>query len=160
MIPLAPLAGGDLLGATLQVYSNGFGTWYYSGRSTASIGWLSNAVSLPTPLTGDVVADGLGPFAKSRPGGFLVYDSYVSGSGAAGWQEFDVITQLQADLDAGRNYSVFVLSTSRDTSGSLASAETGMGPRVMALSTIPEPATVVWLMGVAALLGAVLRRRR
>lgn len=158
MVLLAPLAGGDLLAATLKVYSHGFRHWWHYASST--IGWLSTTVGLPSTLAGDAVAAGLGPFAKSLPGGFLVYDSYVTGSGAAGWLEFDVTTQLQADLDAGRSYCVFVLSTSRDSSGSLASAETGMGRRVMAFSTIPEPSTTVWLMGVAALLGAALRRRR
>jgi hypothetical protein len=158
MIPLAPLSGGDLLGATLQVYSNGFSYWWH--YASAQLGWLDTSVALPSPLEGDVVADGLGPFAKSLPGGFLIYDSYVSGSGAPGWKEFDVTTQLQADLDVGRTFSVFVLSTSRDSAGSLASAETGMGPRVIAWSTIPEPTSAAWLLGLAAGLMVLLRRPR
>lgn len=157
MIPLASLAGGELSSARLDVNVVGFSTWYFSGRATASLGWL-NTSTLPS-LTGNVVADGLGPLAKSRPGGYLVYDSYVSGSGAAGPLSFDVTSVVLTDLNAGRAYSSFVLSSSRDTSGSL-QATASQGPVLVAFSTVPEPARGAFFLGLLACMAVVGRRGR
>lgn len=155
MLPISALAGGELYSATLTVRSNGFSTWYYYG--SASIGWLDTGSMI---LTGDVVADGLGPAAKSQPGGFQIYNSDIGGSAAAGnYYNYDVATYVQADLNAGRSFSTFVLSTSRDTSGSLHSAESGSGPMLVVLSSIPEPTTYAALAGVFALVLAFWRRR-
>lgn len=154
MVPISSLTPGTLISATLSVTSNGFGTGYYYGSAT--LGWLNLGA---TALTGDVVADGLGPAATSVPGGMPVYDSGGSPSGAAGVMTFDVLTYVNADLNAGRNYSTFVLSGSRDTYGSIMSAETGSGPSILVISSIPEPATMALLAG-ALMLGVVAWRRR
>jgi hypothetical protein len=60
----------------------GFSTWYSYG--SVSLGKLS--VADTTVLTGDVVADGLGPLAKARPSGYTVFDSGVGAAG--GFDEF------------------------------------------------------------------------
>ena len=155
MLPISALAGGELYSATLTVRSNGFSTWYYYG--SGSIGWLDTG---SMTLTGDVVADGLGPVAKARPGGIQIYNSDVGGSAAAGnYYNYDVASYVQADLNAGRNFSTFVLTTSRDTAGSLYSAESGSGPMLIALSSIPEPSTYAALAGFIVLVLAFWRRR-
>lgn len=63
-VPIAQLYGKDVTSAVLVVDATGFGTNYYYG--SASIGWLDTGSAV---LTGDVVADGLGPAATARPGG-------------------------------------------------------------------------------------------
>ena len=155
MLPISALAGGELYSATLTVRSNGFSTWYYYG--SGSLGWLDTGSMI---LTGDVVADGLGPVAKARPGGIQIYNSDVGGSAAAGnYYNYDVASYVQADLNAGRSFSTFVLTTSRDTAGSLHSAESGTGPMLVALSSIPEPSTYAALAGFIVLVMAIWRRR-
>lgn len=147
MIPISQLAGGSLYSATLHVTSNGFSYWWNYG--TVSLGWLNTG---SMTLSGDVVADGLGPAAKSMPGGLTVFNSDDASSGNPGAKSYDVATYIQADLDAGRTFSTFVLSGSRDTGGSLSSAEGGQGPYVVASSSaIPEPSTYVSLVGLLAL---------
>ena len=151
-IPIAPLVGQTVTGATLFVESLGFGTGYWYG--SASIGWLDTGSAA---LTGDVVADQLGPTSTARPGGFVIYDS--SSGGDAGIKSFDVLSCVQADLAAGRSYSTFVMSGSRDTGGSIYAAESGSGPRVVATTaSVPEPATMASL-GIG-LVGLLARRRR
>lgn len=149
-IPLAALAGQTLTGATLVVDSLGFGTGYYYG--SARIGWLNTGTMA---LSGDVVADGLGPASGGMPGDFIIYDSGVADT--PGLKSFDVLSLVQADMAAGRAYSTFVMSGSRDTYGSIYTAESGSGPRIIA-STVPEPATITMLLAGAASL--LLRRRR
>ncbi|MHB0912688.1 MAG: PEP-CTERM sorting domain-containing protein [Armatimonadota bacterium] len=149
-IPLAPLAGKDLASATLLVDSLGFGTGYWYG--SASIGWLDTGTAV---LTGDVVADGLGPASTGRPGGFTIYNSDYPDT--PGLKSFDVLSCVQADLAASRAYSTFVMSGSRDTYGSIYTAESGFGPRI-STEVVPEPATMTMLgMGLA---GMLLRYRR
>jgi hypothetical protein len=155
MIPLGPIAGYDVLSATLKVNSTGFSTWYYYG--SASLGWLDT--SSVSALTGNVVTDGLGPLAKARPTGWVLYNSDVPGTEAAGQFTFDVATYLQQDIDAGRAYSTFVLSASRDTAGAIAAAESGFGPSVTAVA-IPEPAASAVGLGAIAVAVALWRRRR
>lgn len=154
MVPISALTPGTLNSATLSVTLNGFSTGYYYGSAT--LGWLDLG---STALTGDVVADGLGPASTARPGGMLVYDSGGSPSGSPGVMTFDVLSYVNADLNAGRNYSTFVLSGSRDTYGSIMSAETGSGPSILVDSSIPEPASLALLAG-ALMLGAVAWQRR
>lgn len=150
-VPIAPLAGQTLLDATLVVESLGFDTNYYYG--SARIGWLDVGT---ITVTGDVVADGLGPASKSLPSGFTIYDTY-NVPDSAGIRSYDVTSYVQADLDAGRAYSTFVLSGSRETYGSLYTAESGKGPRIVATTIVPEPAS----LGLLALSGlGMLRRRR
>lgn len=149
-IPLAELAGKTVTGATLAVDSLGFSTGYYYG--SASIGWLDTGAAV---LTGDVVADELGPASTGRPGGFTIYDSDLPN--APGLKSFDVLSCVQADLAANRSFSTFVMSGSRDTYGSIYTAESGSGPRIIA-QVVPEPATVTMLgMG---MVGMLLRSRR
>ncbi len=144
-IPIASLAGQPLTSATLQVTSLGFTTYYYYG--SAAIGWLDTGTMT---LTGDFVADGLGAPAKGRPGGFTIFDTDVAGSEQPGLKQFDVLSFVQADLAAGRSFSTFVMSGSRDTYGSIYAAESGFGPCIVAM--IPEPATIAILgLGVLAL---------
>jgi hypothetical protein len=139
-VPIAPLAGQTLLSATLNVNSTGFGTGYYYG--SAQLGWL-DVGSLT--LTGDVVADNLGGPSGSLPNNWEIYNSDL-GNGAAGVKSFDVASYVQADLAAGRSYCTFVLSGSRETSGTILSAENGItGPRIEAV-TVPEPASIVMLL--------------
>lgn len=155
MIPISALAGGELSAATLHVRSAGFDTYYHYG--SASLGWLNTGT---TALTGNVVADGLGPLAKSPPTGMTVYNSDFPASSTDGTLlSFDVRSYIQADLDAGRAFSTFVLTSSRDTYGSLYSAESGNGPMVVALSSIPEPGTYAAILGIFALAAAFRRAR-
>jgi hypothetical protein len=113
-------------------------------------------------LTGDVVADGLGALGNSMggAGGWGLWSSYTP-EGAM-LKQFDVTSAVQADLSAGRSYSTFVLNGSRDTTGSIYAAESGLalGPRLVAQTTAPVPEPQAWLMVVAGLgvLGAIGRR--
>ena len=93
------------------------------------------------------MADGLGPVAKSVPGGYTIWDSDVPFTN--GTKSWDVTTYVLTDIAAGRTYSTFVFSGSRETYGSIYTAESGFGPRIVA--TIPEPATIALLcLGLAA----------
>lgn len=148
-IPIAPLAGQNVTSAQLVVDSLGFSTGYWYGSAT--IGWLDPGSTIPT---GDAVADGLGPASTGRPGGFGIYNS--DNGDTPGPKSFDVLSCVLTDMAAGRSFSTFVLSGSRDTYGSICTAESGSGPRIIA--TVPEPATMA-MMGVG-LVGMLLRRRR
>lgn len=151
MFDLSALAGKMIDKVELSVFSNGFGTGYYYG--SAAIGWLNTG---SMTLTGNVVADGLGAPAKSRPGGWTFFNTDVPGSEAAGWIIHDFTAQIQSDITAGRPYSVFVLTGSRDTSGSLQTAESGQGPLLIA--TVPEPCTPLLLTLIGGVAG--FRRKR
>lgn len=149
-IPLSDLAGQTITSATLEVESLGFGTNYYYG--SAHIGWLNTGSQV---LTGDVVADNLGPAATGRPNEFTIFNTDVPGSELAGIRSFDVLSCVLADLAAGRTHSTFVMSGSRDTYGSIRTAESGFGfgPRIVA---VPEPAT----FGLLALSWLFLRKTK
>jgi hypothetical protein len=149
-IPISALAGEPVTSATLEVDALGFGTNYYYG--SAHIGWLDTGT---VTLTGDVVADALGPASTALPNNFTIYDSYVPGSEIAGTRSFDFLSCIQADLAAGRTYSTFVMSGSRETYGSIYTAESGSGPRIVAI--VPEPATIC-LLGFGAL--SLIRRKK
>lgn len=83
-------------------------------------------------------------------------------SGAPAVMAFDVTTSVQVDLDAGRTFSTFVLSGSRDTYGGIYAAESGKGARLTAITTAPVPEPATWLSLVVGLgvLGAAAVRRR
>lgn len=148
-VPIAELAGKPVTSATLVVDSLGFGTGYWYG--SASIGWLNTGNAV---LTGDVVADNLGPASQGCPGGFQIYNSDYPDT--PGLKYFNVLTHVQADLAAGRAFSTFVMSGSRDTYGAIYTAESGRGPYIVAV--VPEPTTISMLgLGLA---GMLLRRRR
>jgi hypothetical protein len=150
-VPIVALSGMILTTAELQVDSLGFGTNYYYG--SAQIGWLDTG---SRTLTGDVVADGLGTLGLT-PGGYEIWDTYDIPE-AVGLKSFDFTTQVQADIDAGRTFSTFVLHGSRETWGSIYTAESGRGPRLVAdfegASSLPEPATLIILS-----LGSILLRK-
>lgn len=161
-IPLTSLAGATVSSATLWVYSNGFSTGYYYG--SASVGWVNTGA---TPLTGDVVADGIGPAASGPAASWAIYNSDYEGSptdprnGQPGWRSFAVTSYLQADLDAGRSWATFTVAGSRDTWGSLATAESGSGAYlVVSSNAIPEPATYAACAGALALALVLWRKRR
>lgn len=152
-VPIAALAGQTITSATLIVDSLGFGTGYYYG--SACIGWLDTGT---TALTGDVVADGLGPASTGRPSGFTIYDSGYGDT--SGPKSFDVLNCVLNDMDAGRAYSTFVMSGSRDTYGSIYAAESGSGPRIVA-DVVPEPSTIIGIISALSVntVGLLLRRR-
>lgn len=147
-IPIAALAGKTFTSATLLVDSLGFSTGYYYG--SAAIGWLNTGSAV---LTGDVIADALGPASTGRPGGLSIYNSDYGDT--PGTKSFDVLSYVLTDLAAGRTYSTFVMSGSRDTYGSIYTAESGLGPRLVT-NAIPEPLTLSLL----ALGGMSILRRR
>ncbi len=153
-IPIAPLRGGILTSATLNVYSEGFGTGYYYG--SAGMRWLDVGAVVPT---GNPMTDGLGPILGSPSIEYGLWDS-STGQGP-GWFAFDVSAHVQADLDAGRDYSTYVLNGSRETGGSIRVAEFGGGftPSIDAISTVPEPSSLVMLGLGVGLLGSLRRRR-
>lgn len=156
-IPIAALHGGDLLSAMLQINTVGnFGTGYWYG--SVGISWLDTG---SRTLTGDVVADGLGAIVSGGSGGWPVWNSDTPEGPVL--KQFDVRTVVQADLDAGRSFSTFVLNGSRDTSGSIYAAESGLalGPRLVADTTapVPEPNAVLLMLAGLAALGAVAKRR-
>jgi hypothetical protein len=148
-IPIYQLAGATLTSANLVVNSLGFDTGYYYG--SAKIGWLNTGTAT---LTGEVIADGLGPAAKSMPGQFEIYNS--DNGGAPGVHTFDVLSCIQDDLANGRAYSTYVLSGSRDTYGGISGPTTVNAPIIVA-NTVPEPAS---LPAIAAGLIPVLFRLR
>jgi len=153
-IPIVALAGQTVTGAKLEVDSLGFGTGYYYG--SAAIGWLDTGAAV---LTGDVVADGLGPASTSRPGEFAIYNS--DNGDTPGVKSFDVLSCVLTDLAAGRSYTTFVMSGSRDTYGSIRTAESGSGPRLVvdvAASVVPEPSSIM-VLG-ASLASLLFTRRR
>ena len=153
-IPIAPLQGGSLLSANLNVYSNGFGTGYFYG--SAAMFWIAPSMA----LTGNPVTDGVGSMLSGVSNEYNLWDSSV-GQGA-GWFSFDVTTHVQADLDAGRSFSTFVVGGSRDTWGSIRAAEYAgnFGPQIAAVSTVPEPSSLVAILAGVALLGLMRRHRQ
>lgn len=150
-IDISRLRGGTLFQSALWVYSNGFGTNYWYG--SAGMRWLDTGAR---SLTGDPVADQLGPILGSPASEYELWSS-DNGQGS-GWFSFDVTAHVQADLTAGRNFSTFVLNGSRDTFGGIRAAEYGggYGARLESLSSVPEPAGA----GLVGLMGVVLAQRR
>lgn len=152
MVPLSALSGQTPTSATLVVNSLGFGTGYYYG--SAAIGWLDTGSAA---LTGDFVADGMGPASIGRPGGMTIYNS--DNGDTPGLKSFDVLSYVQQDVAAGRSYSTFVMSGSRDTYGEISTAESGAGPRIVVTGVVPEPASFTALgVGLAGFVAALRRR--
>ena len=157
-VPISALAGQTVTSATLEVDSLGFGCSWQDG--SASIYWLDLGAA---PVTGNVVTDGLATTTVVTSESFRFFLSYLfhpddmGSSIPARMESFDVLTQVQADLAAGRAYSTFRMSGSRETVGSFYTAENGNGPRIIATAT-PEPATMMSLLALGGI--AMLRRRR
>lgn len=153
-IPISSLHGGDLLSAMLTVNTTGFSTGFWYG--SAGLGWID--VGAKT-LTGDVVADQIGPLVGSPFISWKLWDSDEPGAPAV--KSFDVTDQVKLDLAANRSYSTFMLSGSRDTYGGIYAAESGQGARLLASTTapVPEPATWLTLLAGLAGIGLVVRRR-
>jgi len=158
-VPISQLAGGILSSATLQFYTpGGFGTGYYYG--SVSMSHLNPGAYQPT---GNIATDT--PHTWGGDYGWTVWDSYgapPTNDGSPGWRSFDVTAALMADIAAGRSYSCFAMSASRDTSGSVLAGESGMGPRIVAQgefpNAVPLPGSVILL--VSGLATVALRRVR
>lgn len=150
-IPIMDLHTMAFSNAFLRVYSNGFGTGYYYGSASL---WHVNPSATPT---GNPVTDGVGPNVGTPVNEYTIWDS--DGGYPEGWYAFDVTAHVVNDLAAGRDYSTFAVGGSRDTGGSIRSAEYpgDFAPRITA-EVVPEPATCLLLLGAAAWFYA--RRRR
>lgn len=155
-IPIGALQGGDLLSAQLVVNTTGFGTSYWYG--SAGMAWLDVGSRI---LTGDVVADGLGVLAAPAITWTLWNSDGSAGPGDPTQKIIDVTSVVQQDLAAGRSYSSFMLTGSRDTWGGIYAAESGIGARLLATTTapVPEPATWFTLMAGLGCVGLLARRR-
>lgn len=151
-IPLAALTGRVVDKAELWVHALGFDTYYWYG--SAGLGWLNTEGRL---LTGDVEADDLGGI-RPAPGGWPIWATDMP-DWQPGWKHVDVTSEVQLDIAAGRAYSSFFLWGSRDTTGGISAAESGMGPYLnVTLAPIPEADT--WLMLLAGLGVLSLLRRK
>ncbi len=157
-VPIASIVGGTLTSATLHVYSNGFNTNYYYG--SADVRWIAPTMA----LTGNPVTDDVGSIVRSSASEYELWDS--SRGQGAGWFSFDVTAHVQADLTAVRQYSTYVLNGSRETYGSLRTAEYGAGeisgtyaPYITAISSIPEISTFAYL-GLAVFAFLALQHRK
>lgn len=156
-VPIAALRGSGLVSALLQVQTTGFGTGYYYG--SAGLAWLDVGAQA---VTGDVVADGLGALAAPSITWTLWNSDGSAGSGDPATKTVDVTSVVLLDLAAGRDYSSFQLTGSRDTWGGIYAAESGQGSRLLATTTapVPEPASWMALLGGLAALGLRSHRRR
>lgn len=148
-VPIAPLAGHELTSAVLYLTSLGFGTGYWYG--SANLGWQNH-----NGASGDVVADGRGALGMGETIAQVWNSDW--GHDASGLRSFDVLAQVRADVAAGRAYSTFVVSGSRDTSGAIVTFEGGSGPYLVVTGEglVPEPSGLAWL-GLAGL--AICGRR-
>jgi hypothetical protein len=141
-IPIASLRGhGQILTrATLQLDSLGAGTGYWYG--SAYVRHMDPGTSLPT---GNIVDDN--PLAWGYDTSWTFYNSDGGPDGSVGIKSFDVTAAAQADLTAGRNYSVFLLEASRDTGVTIYASETAeQGPRIYANTMVPIPGSMFLLM--------------
>lgn len=137
-IPITALSGQTVTSAVLEVESLGFDTGYWYG--SAGIRWVDTGAM---NLTGDVVADNLGPAAAVVSIEYYLFNSGTV-EGTPGIKQFDVLNHLLDDLTAGRAYTTFVLCGSRDTYGAIYTAESGKGPRInAAMVAVPEPASML-----------------
>jgi hypothetical protein len=158
-IPIAPLLStGALLNANLVLNSTGFGTGYYYG--SAAIGWLDTT---SYTLTGNPVTDGLNGPSQGVPNNFTLYNYYDGAGPTDGTPQtltFNVTSLVAADIAAGRSFTTFVISGSRDTYGGIYTALAGSpsGPMIVA-TAIPEPSVYAVCAGLAALGLVILRRR-
>lgn len=150
-IPISSLQSISLESVSLKVYSNGFGTGYYYGD--AGLRWLNPDTM---PVSGDPQADGLGPILGSPSVEYQLWDSGVGQT--EGWFSFDVTAHVLDDLYAGRNFSTFVLNGSRDTYGSIRTAEYGGGFGPQLVVAVPEPKFLSLLLAVTLFIGVRLRR--
>lgn len=150
---IASLAGKTPSQVTLSVYSNGFSTGYYYG--SAGLQWVNTGT---TTLTGDVVADGVGAFVGGTSIQWTLFNTDTA-TNLTGWHTFDVTTAVQQDIDAGRAYSTFALTASRDTGGSIKAAESGLGAYLTA-TVVPEPSSYAAVAAGSAIMALAVRRRR
>ncbi|HOQ04010.1 MAG TPA: PEP-CTERM sorting domain-containing protein [Anaerohalosphaeraceae bacterium] len=148
-IPIAALSGQTITSAILEVESLGFDTGYWYG--SAGLRWVDTGTM---NLTGDVVADNLGPAAAVVSIEYYLFNSGTV-EGTPGIKQFDVLNHLLDDLAAGRTYTTFVLCGSRDTGGAIYTAESGRGPQIIA---VPEPTSLL-LLAFSGLLTAAKKRR-
>lgn len=144
-VPLAGLPDASLVSATtLHLYIESFDN---ASDPAANLSQVNAATA--NGLASQKLASTVGTAQPISPNG-------------AGWYAFDFTPGVTADLQSGYTHSAFIVSQLSYRGLTFRSADYAdpVYRPYLAVTAIPEPATAVWLMGVAALLGAALRRRR